>query len=147
MIYYLDASALVKAYCYEKGTEIVVNLLKYSLPFYASTVIYPEVLFALRRKLENREINQHNFSEQVKFFESHFYALINRVELNENIFDLLRKRVLQYSIKALDVIHLASAFWIKENIDENCKFICSDDNLLSFSIKEGLDVINPEKME
>lgn len=145
MIYYLDASALVKVYSYEKGTEAMVNLLGSKLAFYSSVVIYSEVLFAIRRKLENREISQDNFSEQVKFFESHFQALINRVQLNENVFDFLRNRVLQHSMKALDAIHLASALWIRENIDVNCKFLCSDEELLKFAKKEELDIINPEE--
>lgn len=146
MIYYLDASALVKVYCYEEGTETVVNLLNAKLPLCSSMVIYSEVLFALRRKMENKEINQDNFLEQVGRFKSHFQALINSVQLNESIFDLLDNRVLKYSIRALDAIHLASALWIRENIDEKCIFICSDENLLKIAREESFDIINPQEM-
>ena len=147
MIYYLDASALVKVYSHEDGTKAMVNLLKSNSSFYSSVVIYSEVLFALRRKLENGEITKEGFSKQIKFFESHFQALINRVQINENIFDLLRQRILSYSVKALDAIHLASALWLKENIDTDCKFICSDKELLRVSKQEGLPIINPVEMD
>jgi uncharacterized protein len=145
MIYYLDASALVKVYSYEKGTEAIINLLKSKLPFYSSIIVYPEVLFTLRRKMENREMDQEEFSVQTERFNSHFLSLINCVQLNENTLDILENRVLQYSMRALDAIHLASALWIRENIDKNCGFICSDKNLLDFAEKESFDLINPEK--
>jgi hypothetical protein len=45
----------------------------------------------------------------------------------------------------LDAIHLASALWVRENIDKDCGFICSDKNLLDFAEKESFNLINPEK--
>jgi len=145
MIYYLDASALVKVYFYEKGTEAIVELLKSGFSFFSSTIIYPEVLFGLRKRLQNKEITQDYFSEQMRLFENHFRALINHIEFNEHILHLLKNRVLQYSMKALDAIHLASALWIKENITHDLGIVCSDKELLEFSKEEGLNIINPEE--
>jgi predicted nucleic acid-binding protein len=109
MIYYLDASALVKVYTNEEGTDKMVSLLESFRLFYSSMVIYPEVLFSLRRKFENREMDQNSFTTQMSIFESHFDALINQVEFRDNILDLLKNRVIKYSARALDAIHLASA--------------------------------------
>lgn len=147
MIYYLDASALLKAYFYEKGSEAIVKLLRSDNPFFSSVVIYPEVLFGLRRRFQNKEITQDYFREQVRLFEDHFRALINRVEFNDHILYLLKSRALQYSMKALDAIHLASVMWIKKNITHDLSIVCSDKELLEFAKKEGLDVINPEEMD
>jgi len=103
MIYYLDASALVKAYCYEKGTEAIIRILKSGSSLYSSVVIYPEVLFALRRKMENKEIDQIGFSKQTKQFKSHFQKLVNCVQVNEYILDILDNRIIQHSMRALEI--------------------------------------------
>jgi len=147
MIYYLDASALVKAYCYEKGTEAIIRILKSGSSLYSSVVIYPEVLLALRRKMENKEIDQIGFSKQTKQFKSHFQKLVNCVQVNEYILDILDNRIIQHSMRALDAIHLASALWIRENIDRNFMFICSDERLLNFARAEKLALINPEEVK
>lgn len=147
VIYYLDASALLKVYFYEKGSEATVKILKSDFLFFSSTIIYPEILFALKRRLQNKEINQNYFLEQVKLFNTHFRKLINRIEFGEHILCLLKSKVIQYSMKALDAIHLASALWIKENITYNINILCSDKELLKFFKEEGFNIINPEEME
>lgn len=145
MIYYLDASALLKVYFHEKGSELMVKLLKSGVFFFSSIVIYVEVLFALRRRLENKEISDDYLSEQTRLFEAHFPALINRIEFNEHIISILKSKVFQYPMKALDVIHLASALWVRENIEDKCKFLSSDKDLLEFVKKEKFYIVNPEE--
>lgn len=145
MIYYLDASALTKVYAYEKGSEVMEQFLNSDKSFYSSVVIYPELLLALRRKLENKEINNADFTKQIDFFENHFQNLINHVEFHKEILNLLKTRILQHSMKALDAIHLVSALWVQENIDNECIFVCSDTNLIKFAKLESLKVFNPEK--
>jgi len=63
----------------------------------------------LRRKQENRELDKDEFSKQVQRFKNHFLALINCVQFNESILDVLETKIPQYSMRALDAIHLASA--------------------------------------
>lgn len=145
MNYYLDASALVKVYLREKGTEAMVNLLNSGFNFFSSSVVYPEVLFTLRRKLENKEIDEEYFLNQVNSFEGHFQSLITNIEFTKEVSYFLKERVIRYSLRALDAIHLASALWIRENIDEDCKFICSDIDLLEVAKAERFELINPAK--
>ncbi|MEW6607726.1 MAG: type II toxin-antitoxin system VapC family toxin [bacterium] len=147
MIYYLDASVLLKVYFYEKGTEAMVDLLKSNSSFFSSTIIYPEVLFGLKRRLQNKEITQDFFSKQIKLFGDHFRTLINRIEFNDYILHFLRSEVLKYSVKALDAIHLASALWLREEINKHIKFVCSDKDFIKIVQQEGFEIINPEENE
>jgi predicted nucleic acid-binding protein len=143
MIYYLDASALVKEFVYERGSEKVVNIINSGYPIYSSVVVYPETLFALRRKKHEEEITEDEFNQKVTKIEDRWQSL-NIVKLNQNILSLLRDRVIRYPLRALDAIHLASAIWIRRNIDADCKFVCSDDELIKYSRDANLEIINPE---
>jgi len=143
MIYYLDASALVKVYCYEEGTEAIVNLLRSEVSFYSSIVVYSEVLFTLRRKMKNKDIGKNEFLRQTERFKSHFQTLINCIQISDDILNILENKVLKHSMRALDAIHLASALLVRENIDEDCIFVCSDYDLLNFAKEENFDLINP----
>lgn len=143
MIYYLDASALVKEFVYESGSERVVDIINSGYPIYSSVVVYPETLFALRRKKYRGEITEDEFDQKVTKIEDRWQSL-NIVKLNQNILFLLQDRAIRYPLRALDAIHLASVLWIKENIDATCKLVCSDDELIEYSKAEGLEVINPE---
>jgi len=145
MIYYIDASALVKLYAYEKGSEAMKNLFESNSIFCSSIVIYPEVLLSLQKKYRNSEMSNNDLLTQAAVFENHYHAQINIIELKENVFNVLKNRILQYSIRALDAIHLASALWAKDSIDTHCKFVSSDENLLNQAAQEGLELINPEQ--
>jgi len=141
MIYYFDASALVKAFSEEKGSKRVIEILNRESPIYSSVILYPETLFALRRKREEGELLESEFQEQVREFQNR-WEMFQIVELH--VFWFLQERILQYPLKALDGIHLASALWVKEEIDE-CRFVTSDLTLLNYSKNAGLEVLNPEE--
>lgn len=143
MIYYFDASTLVKAFSYEAGSGIVIDILNSGLPAYSSMVVYSEVLFALRRKRHRQEINEDELQQRLTEFEER-WGYFNIIELGA-VLELLRNRIIKYPLKALDAIHLASALWIRENIDLDCRFLCSDKELLEFAGKESLDIFNPEE--
>lgn len=145
MIYYIDTSALVKLYAYEKGTEAMKALFESNATFCSSIVIYPEVLLSLQKKLRNGEISNNDLLTQSNSFENHYFAKLNIIELKENIFDIFKRKVLGYATKALDAIHLASALWVKDSFDSPCTFVCSDKKLLNQAIQEGFEYINPEK--
>lgn len=145
MIYYFDTSALLKEFSYERGSEAVVDIINSAYPIYSSIVIYPEVLFALRRKKHRDEIEDTEFREAITKFENRWQSL-NIIGL-DYILSLLKSWVIKYPLKALDAIHLATALWIKENIARDCKIVCSDEKLSGFYREERFDVINPEEME
>jgi len=144
MIYYFDASTLVKAFSYEPGSEAVINLLNSGSPVYSSIVVYPEVLFALGRKRFREELSADEFQQGLTTFEEK-WGSFNILELN-SILGLLRSWIIKYPLKALDAIHLASALWIKENVLWDLMFVCSDKQLLEFATQEKLDIINPEEV-
>jgi predicted nucleic acid-binding protein len=145
VIYYFDASAFVKAFNVELGSERIIEILNSGLPIYSSCIIYPEILFTLRRKKEAGEIDEDSFKQLIiNLDESWNYLNVINVS---SVLNILREKVIKYSLKALDAIHLASAIWIKENIDEDCIVVCSDKELLKICKIEEFEIINPEEIE
>ena len=143
VIYYLDSSAVVKAFSAESGSETVIQILKSGVPAFSSLVMYPEVLFALRRKRHRKEISEDEFESGRTRFEQR-WGYFNTIELGPAL-GFLRERAIRYPLRALDAIHLSSALWAKERIDRDCRFLCSDLELLKVAAQEGLEIINPER--
>ena len=142
MIYYFDASAVVKAFSAEAGSEAVIRILRSGVPAFSSLVMYSEVLFALRKKRHRKEISDDEFQSGRARFERR-WSSFNTIELAP-VFGILRERTIRHPLRALDAIHLSSALWAKEGIDRDCRFLCSDLELLKFATQEGLETVNPE---
>lgn len=145
MTFYMDASALVKAYALEKGSEEIVEILNKEEDIFLSKVAFAEVLFSLRRKNYFGELKDKNFLECCRHFGedwSGFYI----VELSGNILSVLNNRVIKYPLRALDAIHLASAIWVEDILEERPIFVCADDPLNGAAKKEGFKVFNPVKI-
>ncbi|MEO0289988.1 MAG: type II toxin-antitoxin system VapC family toxin [candidate division WOR-3 bacterium] len=97
----------------------------------------------MKRKKSHNEICEKKFLQAVEELDKK-WEFFNIITI-EPIFAMLKNKVIQYSLKALDAIHLASALWIKEELDNDVSFVCSDKELLEFAKKEGLNIINPER--
>lgn len=53
---YLDSSALVKLYAYEKGSEAMKGFFESNSIICSSVIIYPEVLLSLEKKARRKEM-------------------------------------------------------------------------------------------
>jgi hypothetical protein len=49
----------------------------------------------------------------------------------------------KHYLRRADSIHLSSALWLKDTINEEIAFVASDINLLNAASSEGLGIINP----
>ncbi|MFQ5779883.1 MAG: type II toxin-antitoxin system VapC family toxin [Nitrospiria bacterium] len=141
---YLDASALVKKYVVEDGTERVRTLLRGGRRFFTSKLTYAEVCASVARKYREGGIEKRFYQKAWGSFTKDWEAL-TLVEVREELFPLIRQLTETHPLRGADAIHLSSALWLGEAIGRPLTFVASDNRLLKSARDEGLEVINPEE--
>ena len=143
MIYFDTSGALVKKYISEIGTDKVRALLNKEKKVFSSKITYAEVCASFARKHRDNEIEKRHYQRIWRSFINDWEAII-LIEVQEELFPLIRRLVESYPLRGADAIHLSSAIWIGEKIGQSLTFAASDNALLSAARNEGLVVINPE---
>ena len=139
---YFDSSALVKRYMREEGTEFVETLCENERLIATSKLTYPEILSALARKRRSKEISDREYEAIFQKFLND-WAGITVLEFHDEIFAQLKRLIEVHSLRAADAVHLASALWLKESVNEQVVFVASDLELLKAADRERLDHIDP----
>jgi predicted nucleic acid-binding protein len=141
--YFFDASAAVKVYHPETGTDKVLEI--YRSPdngILISDLSYTEVLSALNRKKQNGAISQLQFDDMIGRF---FFDYQNKylvMDFYDDVRILAGKLIMRRNIRSGDSIQLATAL---DNEDVVLTFVSADDKLCTAATSEGLQVLNPEK--
>jgi uncharacterized protein len=134
LIYFLDASALVKAYVRERGTDEVRKLYRRTLA--VSTVSLVEVRSALgRRQREGtlREAHVDAIVSALKVDVAEMWAVEARKSVLERAGELLDR----HPLRAYDSMQLASALTIFQRV-RAVTFVCADVTLMEAATAEGL---------
>ena len=153
--YFLDTSALVKAYSVEAGSRRVQNMIrgaKVQPPdnrLVASTLAHPEPASAIARILDGPEAASRGFGQ------------LHRQQLPRTLARDLGKSVLlspadphmstaaelvwKHRLRGADAVHLATALAARQDAPSNSEFyfVSSDLALNRAAEAEGLDVIDP----
>lgn len=134
MIYFLDTSALVKAYVRERGTEEVRRLFRRPLAISMLSVV--EVRSGLRRR-EREGALSHAHAEAIlsaiKVDLAEMWAVEARKGVLESAADLLDR----HPLRAYDAVQLASAMAIARRA-RAVTFVCADAALIQAASAEGL---------
>lgn len=143
---YFDSSALVKRYLKEIGSDRVKQIINH-MPFIAtSKLTFPEILSAFARKYKTGDISEDKFTQSVKKFEIEWnYFLI--VEIQDELFPIIKRTLKKHYLKGADSIHLSSAIWLKDNTKEDITFVSADKNLIKVVQAEKIKIINPQKRD
>lgn len=141
---YLDTSALVKKYAIESGTNEVRALLEKEDTIITSKLTYAEVCASFARKLREGNMGKASYSKAWESFLND-WEVFTLVEVREEIFPLIHKLTQTHPLRGADAVHLSSALWVGKEIGQPLRFIASDGLLLNAAVKEGLEVINPER--
>ncbi len=147
MTFYLDASALVKAYALEEGSESIIKILNSEEDIFLSKVIFAEMLFSLKRKNRSGELGNEDFLWCMEEFEKDWRSFYV-VELSDDILSILKSKVIKHPLRALDALHLASAIWLSSLLETGMTgltFVCADDSLNEAAEGEGFKVFDPTK--
>jgi uncharacterized protein len=149
LIYYLDTSALVKAYVQETRSDEVLDLLRQaregesSRRVFVSRLAYPEAASAIARRQRDGSIPAVDAQRLYRFLDADFtgperpYEVIEPapVVVNEAA-ALVRGHVL----RGFDAVHLASALLLNQAAPGAVTFMAADRRLLAAARAEGLSV-------
>jgi predicted nucleic acid-binding protein len=139
---YLDSSALVKRYVAEPGSDAIDRLLADHPHAATSRLAYPEILSALNRKQQAKEISTGVLGSLVKAFESDWKKLFV-LEFDDELLPVIKKAIRKHAIRGADSVHLASAMWLRSVLKEDVVFACSDAKLLDAARVERLVAFRP----
>lgn len=134
MIYFLDASALVKAYVRERGTDDVRKLYRRTLA--ASMLSMVEVRSALRRRQREGNISEAHVDAILSALKVDL-AEMWAVEARKSVLESAGELIDRHPLRAYDSVQLASALSIFRRV-RAVTFVCADNALTHAAAAEGL---------
>ena len=149
---YFDSSALIKHYVHETGSERIEHKLrdqeKASNPVFTSVLTFAEIQAALSRRAKDNSLEPREYVRARMEFESDWVLGLSPIDLGPGVLSIVRGVVDQFVLKGADVVHLASAIWLRDmatiNVREPVSFLTSDKQLAKAAAKSHLEVFNPE---
>jgi uncharacterized protein len=153
--YYFDASALVKAYIWEVGTEDVRQVLREARAaspaarVITSRIAYAEAMSAVSRRESARQLTRTEATEIANRLQADFggpvlpYVVLDPGSaIVHHAADLAR----QHRLRALDAIHLATALAARFNTPRRISFHfgSADQRLNLAAANESLTIFNPQ---
>ncbi len=136
MIHYLDASALVKRYVREPGSERVARWLVAGEPS-TSRLSEIEVASALARRCGEGGFDAAERDRALSALDRHLGAM-SVVEIAPAIAALARALLQQHPLRAADAIQLASCLHLREAVGGGILFAAFDERLKRAAEAEGL---------
>ena len=149
IFYYLDASAWVKRYYRESGTDLVQRLFGTEHKLACASLGFVEVMATLARKRKARGIDSVAFEQKSVELESDWERFI-QIQLSAEAVDLAKVMARRLALRGADAIHLASALILQERFvdeDDRLVLVTSDRELKEAGETAGLIVMNPEEGE
>lgn len=146
-MYFVDSSALIKAYISEDGTPAVVTALDYlSGAVYVSSAVVLETAAALARLLRTGRVRQTAYAKARERFLEHCRTRYHVVHPPEAVvittlgmIDTYRKRALG----GFDLLHIATAEHIQNLRPGRISLMCCDAGLRSVAEERGFVVFDP----
>ena len=136
---YLDTSALVKLYVFEKGTKDVQSDVKRARMVATSSAAYPEARAAFARREREGGISADDLRCIVQDLDGDWGSFVV-VELTSRVALLAGELAERYALRGFDAVHLASALEFGQLTGLMPGFSCYDVKLTEAAITEGLSV-------
>jgi len=144
--YYLYASALVKLYVREPGTERMLALAARSSENRLAVLALAQVELrsAVRRRERNREIPALVATQLLEAFKRHWEARFVTQMVTDYVLDIACELVDRYALRAFDAVQLAGYSVLKNSMGFDVPvFVCSDQTLLMAAQQEGIPILDP----
>lgn len=153
MIFFFDASSLIKLYIQEPGsdtTRLLVQHVGDPRSFYTSDHVCLEVLATLSRKLRRGPRKaRRNFHPALEKFNDDRENVFNVVTVESEIVKVAFSLAVEFAASgagSLDILHLAAADHVHRIIpNQPLIFVVADRQLRSLAARMGFDVFDPEK--
>ena len=149
MVYYFDASALVKRYAQESGTSWVIGLCASLSDHTIATarITKAEVAAAFAAKHRSGGLATEDYGLVMKALGTDFSSEYTLVEISSSVVDLAVALIQRRKLRGYDAVQLASGITLNNLLLQSnlpaLIFICADNDLLSAARSEGLAVDNP----
>ena len=139
MIVYLDASALVKRYVAERGSDEVALLIAQAAGVGTSLISRAETPAALAKAVRLRALSHAAGVAALQVFRSEWLLLI-RVQATELVLARADALAWELGLRGYDAVHLASALVWQEGIGEAVTLATYDRQLWDAARVQGLGV-------
>ncbi len=148
-VYYLDSSALVKAYAEEPGSDLVSSLIS-TWRIVVSALVVAEVASAVAKRVRERRLEAAGARLVFEMFADdlgHFDV----IQVSERLIRAAAASLIQGHLpllRASEAVHLATAeqsfILLREAADDECVFVVADHRLLAAAAAAGLRTEDPE---
>ena len=155
-MFYLDASALIKHYQREEGSEALEQKLqaqrKNSRTIFTSVLSYAEIHAIIARRMRENLLLAKEADDLHNRFDADWTLELTPVELVAGVLGFIRPIVKAHPLRGADAIHLASTLWLRDaarlaagsdKYDREIEFSSSDRQLCIAAQKFGLQVFDP----
>jgi predicted nucleic acid-binding protein len=139
MIVYLDASALVKRYVAERGSQEVGKLAKEASVLATSIITRAEVAAAIQRAARMELVDLAEAQKAVLAFRSE-WENFQRLPVHETTVGRADHLTSQYDLRGYDAVHLASATLWQEALGEDLHLATYDRLLAKAAQQSGLQI-------
>jgi len=149
IFYYLDASAWVKRYYRESGTDSIQSLFATEQRLACASLGFVEVMATLARKRKAHEIDAVAFEQKSGELESDWERFV-QIQLSVEAVELAKVMARMLALRGADAVHLASALILQERFvdeDDRLVLVTSDRELIAAGEVSGMIVMNPEEGE
>lgn len=138
-VVYLDASALVKRYVAEEGTEAVQALLARAEVMGTVAITQVEVAAALAKAVRMELLTRDEAASALEAFREDWQAL-ERLQVTELVLSRAADLAWERGLRAYDATHLAAALIWQEMLGEPVTMATFDRELWEASRVSGLDI-------
>lgn len=142
MILYLDSSALVKRYVAEPGSDDVLSLMTEARAAATSLIARSEISAALAKAVRLKVLSRNDATTALQVFRSQWPDII-RVQLTETLVAEADALAWTHALRGYDAVHLASAIFWQETIDEPVTVVTFDRQLWDGARRSNLPVFPP----
>ena len=151
--YYLDASAIVKRYLHENGSQWVTALWQRTgeVSLFSGELVDVEVVCALSRARREGRIGMKRRNASAALFILEVQEVLESISVSAEIRHSAHRLALRHPLRAYDAVHLATALALEKRLRRSGisvpVFISADANLLAAARVEGLMIENPNEHE
>ncbi len=137
MILYCDTSSLVKLYIEEYHSADVHILVREADIVATCCVALPEMVSALTRRFNNRQLNQQGYQALLQSVRNDWRHIVS-LDFDELLAANLAER---HGLRGFDAVHLASALKLAAREQVSVQFSAFDEQLVRVASAEGLTVV------
>lgn len=148
-VYYLDASAIVKRYLREPGSEWIESLVEQveRYRFLSAAIVSVEVLAAIARAARQKRVGPKQAQQAIARFSLDAQTYWRTWAVTNDVLQRASVLAFRYPLRAYDAVHLATALvWADDLAGGGVAgpaLISADRDLLAAAQAEGLQIDNP----